>query len=126
MIKNKISIALLFIAFISLNGLTQDTLPDPLQAGWKGEAVCEVLEDNEKLRVLQCTFAPGVGHEKHFHKPHFAYAIAGSRFRLEDENGIREVDFPTGSEYYSEGVEWHTALNIGDSTAVVLIIEPKD
>ena len=105
----------MLFTFICLNGIAQDTLPDPLKAGWKGEAVCEVLEENDKLRVLQCTFAPGVGHEKHFHKPHFAYAVAGSRFRLEDENGIREVDFPTGNEYYSEGVEWHTALNIGDT-----------
>lgn len=124
--KSKLSVIIfLVLTLICLNGRAQDPLSDPLNAGWKGEAVCELLEENEKLRVLQCTFAPGIGHEKHFHSAHFAYAISGSRFRLEDKNGVREVDFPTGSNYYSAGVEWHTALNIGDSTAVVLIIEPK-
>lgn len=100
-------------------------LPDPLEAGWNNTAVCEVLIDNDEMRVLKCSFAPGVGHDKHYHPAHYAYAIAGSRFRIEDKNGVREVDFPTGSNYYSEGVEWHKALNIGDSNAVVLIIENK-
>ena len=117
---------LFFFSVFYINGMAQDTLIDPLDAGWKGNAVCEILEENEKIRVLQCTFEPGVGHEKHYHDPHFAYAISGSRFRLEDENGTREVDFPSGSNYFSEGVKWHTALNIGDSTAIVLIIEPKE
>jgi len=103
----------------------QEDLPDPLNAGWHDEAVCILLEENEDIRVLRCTFEPGVGHEKHFHAAHYAYAISGSRFRVEDEKGIREVDFPTGSNYYSDGVNWHQVLNIGDSTAVVLIIEPK-
>ena len=49
----------------------KQSLPDPLEAGWNNEAVCEVLEENEKRRVLKCTFPPGVGHEKHFHAPHF-------------------------------------------------------
>ncbi len=100
-------------------------LPDPLEAGWNNTAVCEVLVDNDEMRVLKCSFAPGVGHDKHYHPAHYAYAISGSRFRIEDKDGIREVDFPTGSNYYSEGVEWHKALNIGDSNAVVLIIENK-
>ena len=34
----------------------KQTLPDPLKAGWKGKAVCEVLENNKELRVLKCTF----------------------------------------------------------------------
>ncbi len=100
-------------------------LPDPLEAGWKGEKVCEVLEDNSQLRILKCSFKPGTGHEKHYHKPHYAYALKGSRFQIKDSDGVREADFFTGSNYYSSGVAWHQALNIGDSTAVVLIIEPK-
>lgn len=115
---------LLFLFAFAVSN-AQDPLPDPLAAGWNDKAVCIVLEDNEAVRVLRCTFAPGVGHDKHFHAAHYAYAISGSRFRVEDENGIREVDFSTGSNYYSEGVNWHQVLNIGDSTAVVLIIEPK-
>ena len=103
----------------------KNNLPDPLEAGWKNEKVCEVLEESEKLRVLRCTFAPGVGHEKHFHKPHYGYTVAGSRFQIKDEKGLREVDVLSGSGFNSQGVDWHEVLNIGDSTAVFLIIEPK-
>jgi len=118
-------VALGLVLVLSSCDRPKKVLPDPLEAGWKGESVCELLEENDSLRVLRCTFPPGVGHEKHFHAAHFAYSVRGSRFRLEDADGIRELDFPTASSYYSEGVEWHTALNIGEDTAIVLIIEPK-
>jgi beta-alanine degradation protein BauB len=101
------------------------SLPDPLEAGWKNKAVCEVLEDNAKVRVLRCTFLPGVGHEKHYHKSHFGYALKGSTFKITDETGIREVEVPSGSSFYNDGIKWHEVLNIGDSTAVFLIVEPK-
>lgn len=101
------------------------SLPDPLEAGWKGEKVCEVLYENEKQRVLRCTFPPGVGHEKHYHAPHFGYTIKGSTFRIEDEEGMREVQVPTGYGFSNEEVSVHEVQNIGDSTAVFLIIETK-
>jgi quercetin dioxygenase-like cupin family protein len=104
---------------------TKSNLPDPLQAGWENETVCELLEDNSKVRVLKCTFPPGVGHERHYHKAHFGYTLAGSLFRIKDTNGVREVHVPTGSDFYNEGITWHEVLNIGDSTAVFLIIEPR-
>jgi len=103
----------------------ENSLPDPLQAGWNNKTVCELLEENENIRVLKCTFKSGVGHEKHYHNRHFGYAIAGSKFRITDASGTREVSFPTNGYFYSEGTEWHEVLNIGDSTAIFLIIEPK-
>ncbi|MBL4663994.1 MAG: cupin domain-containing protein [Flavobacteriaceae bacterium] len=103
----------------------QNSLPDPLVAGWKGQLVCEVLEDNAKVRVLKCTFPPGVGHEKHHHDTHFGYTLAGSTFRITDASGVREVTIPTGTNFYNESVDWHEVQNIGDSTAVFLIMEPK-
>lgn len=104
---------------------TKNTLPDPLKAGWEGAKVCEVLVDNEKVRTLRCVFPPGVGHEKHFHAAHFGYTLKGSTFRITDTTGTREVNVPTGYDFYNEGIEWHKVKNIGDSTAVFLIVEPK-
>jgi hypothetical protein len=46
--------ALLLVLFISCE--SKNTLPDPLEAGWKGRAVCEIMEENNELRVLKCTF----------------------------------------------------------------------
>lgn len=114
---------LLFVGLFSCKNET--SLPDPLEAGWRNEPVCEVVEDNDKLRVLKCTFAPGVGHERHYHNAHFGYAIKGSKFRITDTTGTREIDVPTGTEFYNDGIEWHEVLNIGDSTAVFLLMEPK-
>lgn len=116
---------ILLLSAFSCQPEEQNALPGPLEAGWKGKKVCQVLSENEKLRVLKCTFEPGVGHERHQHPPHFGYALSGSRFRIKDTTGVREVDLPTGYSFESEGVAWHEVLNIGDSTSVYLIIEPK-
>lgn len=101
------------------------SLPDPLEAGWQGESVCEEIENNATVRILKCTFPPGVGHEKHYHDSHTGYTISGSRFRITDTTGTREVDVLTGSSFGKEEITWHEVLNIGDSTAVFLIIESK-
>lgn len=100
-------------------------LPDPLEAGWEGQPVCEVLEDNKELRVLKCTFEPGVGHEKHYHNPHFGYTLSGGKFRITDTTGTREVDVPTGYSFSKDEVSVHEVLNIGETTAIFLIIEYK-
>ena len=104
---------------------SQTELPDPLQAGWQGMPVCEKLHEDTEHRILRCTFAPGTGHERHFHSRHFGYAIAGGRMRITDADGAREVDLATGSSFASDGVDWHEVLNVGDSTVVYLIVEPK-
>ena len=119
----------LIISVILFLGLTLTShasdLPDPLTAGWQGKKVCELLHDDEKQRILRCTFPPGVGHEKHFHNGHFGYALSGGKMRLTSSVGIREVTLKTGSSYTSAGVEWHEVLNIGDTTVMYLIVEPK-
>ncbi len=120
----KIFFSLLLLG-VCLSCDNKNELPDPLKAGWNGEAVCELMEDSSRLRVLKCTFPPGVGHERHYHKPHVGYTLAGSTFRMKDADGIREVAVPTGTHFSSEGTAWHEVLNIGDSTAVFLIMEPK-
>jgi quercetin dioxygenase-like cupin family protein len=101
------------------------SLPDPLEAGWNGEKVCEVLEDNKDLRVLKCTFPPGVGHEKHKHQPHFGYTLQGSTFKITDDRGEQTFDVNTGTSFSKDQVSEHEVVNVGDSTAVFLIIEYK-
>jgi quercetin dioxygenase-like cupin family protein len=104
---------------------SQQTLPDPLAAGWEGESVCEVLQENADVRVLECTFPPGVGHERHYHNPHVGFTIAGGKMRITDTTGTRVVDVIAGSSFESKGVEWHEVLNVGTTTAKFLIIEYK-
>ncbi len=118
-----VCVYLFLIILVSCN--KSNTLPDPLEAGWKGKSVCEVVEETNKLRVLKCTFEPGVGHEKHYHKPHIGYTLQGSMFQIKDAKGIREVNVATGSSFSNDKISQHEVLNIGDSTAVFLIFEEK-
>ena len=114
---------ILMTSFISCQ--PKNKLPDPLEAGWNNQAVCEVIKENDAVRVLKCTFPPRVGHIRHYHSAHFGYTLSGSTFRIKDTTGVREVKVPSGTNFYNEGIEWHEVLNIGDSTAVFLIMEPK-
>lgn len=122
-IKKVVTIISLSFFMISCNSTTD--LPDPLQAGWKNKKVCSVLKENKKVRTLKCIFPPGVGHEKHFHAAHFGYTISGSKFKITDSTGTREVDIPDGYDFYNKEIKWHRVLNIGKKTAVFLIVEPK-
>jgi quercetin dioxygenase-like cupin family protein len=111
------------LLLLCFNCKNKNPLPDPLAAGWRGVAVCEVVEENDNLRVLKCTFESGIGHERHFHNPHFGYTLAGGKFRITDTTGTREVDVPTGYSFSNDEVTSHEVLNIGETTAVFLIIE---
>ena len=124
-IKQTMFVTYSCVVLLTVSCINQNSLPDPLEAGWNNEAVCEVIDDNKDLRVLKCTFAPGVGHEKHYHNPHFGYTLAGSTFRIKDTLGTREVKVPTGYSFSKDDVTIHEVLNIGDSTAVFLIVEYK-
>ena len=100
-------------------------LPDPLVAGWMGKPVCEQLLDDDRQRVLRCTFPPGTGHERHFHAPHFGYIVEGGRMQITDSSGTRTRELRSGASWSSDGVAWHEVLNVGDTVSVYLIVEPK-
>ncbi|WP_411893542.1 cupin domain-containing protein [Winogradskyella sp. A2] len=115
-----------FISILLFGSCNESSkLPDPLEAGWKGKKVCEVIENNDELRVLKCTFPPNVGHEKHYHNAHIGYTLSGGKFRITDTTGTREIDVPTGYTFSNNEVTWHEVLNIGESTAEFLIMEYK-
>ena len=117
---------ILSIGYSCIQKTERPDLPDPLQAGWQGKKVCEVLEESDQLRVLKCTFPPGVGHEQHFHAPHIGYTLAGGKFQIKDSSGIRTVDVPTGISFRNDILTVHEVLNVGETTGVFLIMETKN
>lgn len=100
-------------------------LPDAHQAGWNGKPVSEIVFEDHTMRILKCTFPPKIGHEKHYHVPHFGYTLRGSTFQITDDKGTRTVAVPSGSTFNKEKMYVHEVINVGDSTAVFLIMEPK-
>jgi beta-alanine degradation protein BauB len=101
-------------------------LPSALCAGWQGERVCEQLHEDAEVRVLRCTFPPGVGHEAHYHPPHFGYVLEGeSVMRITTDAGVVERPVRAGGSFSNDAEVRHEALNIGDQTTTYLIVEKK-
>jgi quercetin dioxygenase-like cupin family protein len=101
-------------------------LPEAFDAGWKGKKTCLILYEHETVRVARCIFAPGIGHEKHFHYPHFGYVLEGGTMKITDASGVsQERETFSGSSWSSDKITIHEAENIGDTTTSYLIIEPR-
>lgn len=103
----------------------EQPLPTAFKAGWKGNKVCEPLFENERMRAARCTFPPGVGHERHFHPPHWGYIVEGATMRVTDESGTTDRALKAGTNWWSDGIAWHEPINVGTTTGVFVIIEPK-
>ena len=116
--------ALLFAANLALAADTAG-LPHAFDAGWQGQKTCELLYEDATVRVGRCAFPPGVGHEKHYHNPHFGYVLEGATMRLADTNGEQTVTTETGGSWSTSEVTVHEGLNVGETTARYLIVEPK-
>lgn len=101
-------------------------LPQALCAGWEGARVCELLQEDSQIRVLRCTFAPGVGHEQHYHPPHVGYVLEGnSVMRITTAAGVVERPLRAGTSFSNETEIQHVAVNVGTETMRYLIIEKK-
>ncbi len=100
-------------------------LPHGFDAGWKGQKTCELLYETPTVRVGQCSFPPGVGHEKHFHNPHFGYVLEGASMLVRNQSGEKEVVTETGNTWSTSSVTIHEAINTGTTTARYLIVEPR-
>jgi quercetin dioxygenase-like cupin family protein len=101
-------------------------LPEAFEAGWKGEKTCELLYETKSARVARCSFPPGIGHEKHFHYPHFGYVLEGGTLSITDDAGAVKVQQTIkGRSWSTDKITIHGALNIGDTTTSYLIVEPK-
>ena len=52
MIKVILKIVLTASLFLMFSCENKSTLPDPLEAGWKGQAVCEVLQEDNTIQNI--------------------------------------------------------------------------
>jgi beta-alanine degradation protein BauB len=104
---------------------TTPPLPTAFDAKWRGKTVCEPLFENAAMRAARCTFPPGGGHERHTHPPHWGYIVEGGTMQTTDAKGVRVRELKSGSSWWSDGIAWHEAVNVGTTTSVYIIVEPK-
>jgi quercetin dioxygenase-like cupin family protein len=115
------------LALTPIPGLAVDVteLPHAFDAGWQGQQTCELLFEDASVRIGKCEFPPGIGHEKHYHNAHFGYVLEGSTMRMVDAAGEQTVTTETGGNWSTATVTVHEGLNVGETTARYLIVEPK-
>ena len=114
------------VAFPCLYAQDLSGLPEAFDAGWKGQKVCEVLYEKGNMRAARCIFPPGIGHEKHFHYPHFGYVLEGGTMRVTDATGAGEdIQLTTGQTWSTDEITVHQGVNIGATTVSVLMVETR-
>ena len=109
----------------SLNASDALDLPHAFDAGWKGQKTCELMYENESVRVARCIFPPGIGHEKHYHNPHFGYVLEGGTLSIRDAGGERTVTTEANGSWSTAERTVHEAVNIGETTTSYVIVEPR-
>jgi beta-alanine degradation protein BauB len=87
---------------------------------------CKVLMDNEYVRVLEYTLAPGEKDNPHTHPPKSYYVVDGGMLRVYPEKGQPfDAEEQKGAAEWGDYVGKHYVENIGTTTVKLLVTEVK-
>jgi quercetin dioxygenase-like cupin family protein len=85
-----------------------------------------LLLDNEHVRVLQYTLAPGALDHWHTHPPRVGHVLSGAKIRVTEADGSHEdYDGKTGDTYWDGFSKLHNTLNVGTTPYIALLVEVK-
>jgi quercetin dioxygenase-like cupin family protein len=84
-----------------------------------------VVFENERVRVLEYTDAPGERTTPHEHPDSVMVTLSGFRRRLHADGGHRDVELPAGLSGWLPA-QRHAGENIGDSPTHVIFVELKE
>ena len=92
----------------------------------------KLLFENESVRVLDTTIAPGTTTPLHTHRwPAALYILSWSDFVRRDEHGKILLDsretgpVPAGQTVWSSALPAHTLENVGNGELRVIVVEVK-
>jgi len=89
--------------------------------------VYETLLENEYVKILKVSFAPGQSDHMHDHYPSTFHVFDGGKIRVTLPDGsVNERDIPSGFTGHNEKGVRHQVTNIGDKSINILLIEHKD
>ena len=96
---------------------------DPLTVG---PDIYTLLFENDRVRVMQVTFAPGATIAMHSHPDHVVTIVSGGTLKLSYPDGsTKELAGKPGDAIWIPA-ETHAAENIGTTEVKGVIIELKD
>ena len=91
-----------------------------------GPKIYKQLLDNEKIRVMEITFAPGDSIGVHSHPDHFIYILSDGTLRVNVAGGETQIADVKKGNYLWGKAESHSAKNIGNTELKAIIVEIKD
>jgi quercetin dioxygenase-like cupin family protein len=90
-----------------------------------GPDVYKLKLENERVRVLEVTFAPGASIATHSHPDHLAYCIDPGKIAITNADGKEQVlDLVAGQSVWIPA-ESHSAKNLGTTTIKLVVVEIK-
>jgi quercetin dioxygenase-like cupin family protein len=88
--------------------------------------VYKVLLENDDVKVLEVTFAPGQSDLMHEHGVLTYYGIKGGKLQNTLPDGtVREMEAPDGFVGHGDKIVKHQMKNVGDKTARFILVEHK-
>jgi quercetin dioxygenase-like cupin family protein len=88
--------------------------------------VYQVILENDDVKVLDVTFAPGQGDNIHEHGVITYYGIKGGKLQNTLPDGtVKEMEVPDGFVGHGNTIVKHQMENVGDDTVKVIIVEHK-
>lgn len=100
-----------------------DAALDPLKVG---PGMYKFVMENERVRVLEVTFAPGAEIGVHWHPDHVAVVREGGKLSITADGAApSEADLKPGDALYL-GTGKHKAKNVGPTKIVVNVVELKE
>ena len=84
----------------------------------------KILFENDRVRVLEYTDAPGDKTTPHEHPDSVMYTLSSFRRRLHSDGAHRDVDMPEGLTGWLPAQQ-HSGENIGDTATRVIFVELK-
>jgi len=94
---------------------------DPMMAA---SNVYKLLNENDRVRVLQVIAKPGDVAKMHHHPDHVVYVLKGGKATLTSGGKTQEVELKQGSVNFFDAQD-HEMKNVGKTTMDLIVIELK-
>ena len=118
----KLFISTVLIFFIACSSSDISLLPEKVSPD-----VYKVLLENDDIKILEVTFAPGQSDNMHEHYPATVYIVEGGKAQVTLPDGtVNEINPPSDFILHNPEKAKHQVKNIGDNTMKIILFERKN
>ena len=118
----KLFISTVLLFFISCSSSDISLLPEKVSPD-----VYKVLLENDDIKILEVTFAPGQSDNMHEHYPATVYIVEGGKAQVTLPDGtVNEINPPSDFILHNPEKAKHQVKNIGGNTMKIILFERKN